>query len=134
MAGRCISVDIYTTAKSVESMMHKSLTLARRHVLGELYNRCDRMTVDVPVYLDNAVGERLGFVDEGSNKYADAFTFHLAEDVCKKLADGQFVYSFDYNFSESSSAALSPKRRRIKLLSIFLTMRKPYEKPVAHAT
>ena len=31
-----------------------------------------------------------------SGKYADAFTFHLSEDVCKRLAGGQFTYSFDY--------------------------------------
>jgi hypothetical protein len=91
------------------------------------------MTAGIPVYLGDAVGERLGFVDESLGKYADAFTFHLSEDVCKKLAGGQFLYSFDYHFSEPSSTASSPGRRRIKLLSVFLTMRKGYDKPVARA-
>ena len=91
------------------------------------------MADGVPVYLNDATGEKLGFVDESLGKYADAFTFHLSEDVCKKLAGGQFIYSFDYHFSESAAAASSPGRRRIKLISIFLTMRKGYEKPVARS-
>ncbi|HYJ91294.1 MAG TPA: hypothetical protein VEV84_08300 [Pyrinomonadaceae bacterium] len=114
-------------------MSYSPLTLSRRHVLGELYARCDRMADGVPVYLNDATGEKLGFVDESLGKYADAFTFHLSEDVCKKLAGGQFIYSFDYHFSESAAAASSPGRRRIKLISIFLTMRKGYEKPVARS-
>jgi hypothetical protein len=111
-------------------MSHSPLTLARRHVLGELYGRCERATKDIPVYLDNTSGERLGHVDECLGKYADAFTFHLSEEYCRRLAGGQFLYSFDYHFSESLSAALTPQRRRIKLISIFLTMRKGYQKPL----
>jgi hypothetical protein len=84
----------------------------------------------VPVYLNDAAGEKLGFADESLGKYADAFTFHLPEEVCKRLAGGQYLYSFDYHFSESAAKAASPARRRIKLISIFLTMRKGYDKPV----
>jgi hypothetical protein len=112
-------------------MSYSPLTLARRHVLGTLYARCERSVKEVPVYLNGTDGEKLGFVDESLGKYADAFTFHLPEDVCKRLAGGQFTYSFDYNqISESGASAITPERRRIKLVSIFLTMRKGYDKPV----
>ena len=111
-------------------MSYSPLTLSRRHVLGSLYVRCDRMTKDVPVYLNDETGERLGFVDESLGRYADAFTFHLPEEVCKRLAGGQFTYSFDYHFSEAASRAHATDHRRIKLISVFLTMRKGYDKPV----
>jgi hypothetical protein len=112
------------------SMVYSPLTLARRHVLGNLYERCDRIDSSVTVYLNDADGEQLGFVDESMGKYADAFTFHLAEEICKRLAGGQFIYSFDYRVAAKSNQ--SPKQR-IKLTSIFLTMRKGYDKPVARA-
>jgi hypothetical protein len=63
-------------------------------------------------------------------KYADAFTFHLSEENCRRLAGGHFTYSFDYHVSETIAAALTPRRRRIRLISIFLTMRKGYQKPI----
>ena len=111
-------------------MSYSPLTLSRRHVLGTLYGRCDRTTKDIPVYLNDVQGEKLGFVDESLGQYADAFTFHLPEDVCKRLAGGQFTYSFDYHFSESASHARVSNNRRIRLVSVFLTMRKGYDKPV----
>jgi hypothetical protein len=111
-------------------MTYSPLTLSRRHVLGTLYGRCERTTKDVPVYLNDTNGERLGYADEGLGKYADAFTFHLSEDNCKRLAGGHFTYSFDYHFSETASSSATPQKRRVRLISIFLTMRKGYEKPV----
>ena len=111
-------------------MSYSPLTLSRRHVLGSLYGRCDRMTKDVPVYLNDVQGEKLGFVDESHGRYADAFTFHLSEEICKRLAGGQFTYSFEYNFSEAASRAPLADKRRVKLVSVFLTMRKGYDKPV----
>ena len=114
-------------------MTYSPLTLSRRHVLGDLYGHCDRTTRDVPVYLNDTNGERLGYVDESLGKYADAFTFHLSEENCKRLAGGQFIYSFDYHFAETIAAALTPRRRRIRLISIFLTMRKGHQKPVPHS-
>ena len=69
-------------------------------------------------------------MDDKSGRYADTFTFHLSEEHCRKLAGGQFVYSFDYHFSESAAAAVTPQRRSVRLNSIILTMRKGYEKPV----
>jgi hypothetical protein len=109
-------------------MAYSPLTLSRRHVLGELYPRCERV-VQVPVYLNELSGERLGFADESLGVYADAFTFHISEENCKKLAGGQFLYSFDYDFANRSDATLPAERRRIKLTSIMLIMRKGYEKP-----
>lgn len=114
--------------------MYSPLTLSRSHVLGQLYARCDRLVKDVSVYLNDEAGEKLGFVNESLGHYADAFTFHLSEENCKKLAGGQFTYSFDYHFSESAAAAASPARRRIRLISIFLTARKGYDKPIARST
>jgi hypothetical protein len=111
-------------------MTHTPLTLSRRHVLGTLYNRCDNSTRIVPVYLNNPNGERLGYVDESMGKYADAFTFHLSEDNCKKLASGQFLYSFDYYFSESAAKSVTASRRRVRLIAIVLTMREGREKPI----
>jgi len=111
-------------------MSYSPLTLSRRHVLGNLYGRCDRTTKDIPVYLNDGQGEKLGFVDESLGQYADAFTFHLSEEVCKRLAGGQFTYSFDYHFSEAASHARVSNNRRIRLVSVFLTMRKGYDKPV----
>ena len=110
-------------------MAYSPLNLSRRHVLGSLYDRCER-GVKIPVYLNDANGEVLGFADESLGKYADAFTFHLSEDHCKKLAGGQFTYSFDYNFADSAKSGKAPDKRTIKLVSIYLTMRKGYEKPV----
>jgi hypothetical protein len=111
--------------------MYSPLTLARRHVLGELYGQCERVIKDVPVYLNDLTGERLGHVDESLGKYADAFTFHLSEENCKKLAGGQFTYSFDCRFTETLTDAVVPRLRRVRLISIFLILRKGYEKPVS---
>lgn len=114
-------------------MTYIPLTLARRHVLGELYGRCERATKELPVYLNDANGERLGHVDESMGKYADAYTFHVPEDVCKKLAGGQYTYSFDFHFSQTILAAATPAKRRISLISIILKMRPGREKPVANS-
>jgi hypothetical protein len=97
-------------------------------VLGTLYARCERLE-NVPVYLNDELGERLGFVDESHGHYADAFTFHVSEENCKKLAGGQFLYSFKYEFAGRADAGVSSERRRVRLTSIFLTMRKGYDKP-----
>lgn len=109
-------------------MSYGPLTLARRHLLGDLYHRCDRSTT-IPVYLNDTEGEMLGYADESLGHYADAITFHLSEENCKKLAGGQFVYSFAYEFNEPARPGLTKSRRRVKLTSILLTARKSYEKP-----
>lgn len=102
-------------------MAFAPLTIARRHVLGDLYSKCDEI-FDVPVYLESDLGERLGFATETYGNYADSVTFHLAEDVCKKLSTGHFTYSFGYDYSEPDAAPV--RGRRIKLNYICLTGRK----------
>jgi len=110
-------------------MAHGPVTLSRRHVLGDLYARCQRLD-SVPVYLNDENGERLGFVDESHGIYADAFTFHISEEYCKKLAEGQLLYSFRYDLANKGRTASVADKRAIKLSSIILTMRKGYTKPV----
>jgi len=101
-------------------MTFSPLAIKRRQVLGDLYAVCDSVE-NVPVYLDNADGENLGFADESLGHYADAYLFHLPEDVCKKLSTGHYIYSFDYDYSDTEATG---RNRRIKLNYIFLTGRK----------
>ena len=102
-------------------MTFSPLALKRRHVLGDLYERCDNI-VSVPVYLNDTEGEILGHADESLGHYADAFLFHLPEDVCKRLSSGHYHYSFNYDYSETD--AIAGKLRRITLTNICLTGRK----------
>ena len=113
-------------------MTYQPLTMARRHVLGDLYSRCEPIQ-DVPVYLNDSTGQLLGHVDESHGKYADAYTFHIADDICKKLAAGHFTYSFEYEFLNETDLAAPSSKRRIQLTSILLIMRKGYEKPVSRS-
>src|SRR2546423_13416192 len=106
-------------------MSYSPLSLSRRHVLGDLYGRCDALTEGVPVFLAGEEPQLLGHVDEALGHYADAFSFHLADDICKKLSAGQFTYSFEYNYSDPLAAS---SRSRVALTSITLNARKVYEK------
>ena len=101
--------------------------LSRRHVLGDFYSRCLPIA-NIPVFLDTAESEMIGYVDEGLGVYADAFRFYLTDELCKKLTMGHFTYSFDYDFADRKDTA-SKNRRRIKLNSITLNSRKGYAKP-----
>jgi len=103
-------------------MSASPLSVARKHVLGDLYADCEPITEQVPVYLAEDQSEMLGHVDEALGKYADAFTFHLADDVCKRLSAGQYTYEFDIE--------RSPKTGRVVLRTVFLVARKNYEKPL----
>lgn len=106
-------------------MIQSPISIARRHVLGDLYNRCDKV-VSVPVYMDGAEDEVAGYVDEGLGEYADAFSFHLPDEICKNLSTGKYIYSFNYNFSEADD--LPASKRRITLTAIRLTLR-PHIEP-----
>ena len=104
--------------------------MSRRHVLGGYYSRCEPV-VSVPVYLEGSDGEMLGYVDQGLGHYADAFSFHLPDDVCKKLSSGYFTFAFDFSYTEATRPVTGS--RRVKLNSISLVARQNYEKPVAKA-
>ena len=75
------------------------LSLSRRHVLGELYDRCEVLAGSIPVYLAGDEPTLLGYADQSLGHYADAFSFHLDPDSCKKLSAGQFGYTFDFKHS-----------------------------------
>lgn len=107
------------------------ISFSRRHVLGDLYGRCDAID-SIPVYLESVEGELLGYVDQGLGHYADAFSFHLDSDVCKKLSTGHFTYAISYGYSENETRVNG--QRRIKLDSICLVGRKGYERPAARST
>lgn len=101
-------------------MTYSPLAIKRRQVLADLYAGCEAVET-VPVHLDNAEGEKIGYVDESLGHYADAFLFHLPEDVCKKLSTGHYLYSFDYDYVDPESTG---RNRPIKLNCIYLTGRK----------
>lgn len=109
-------------------MTSSPVSLSRRHVLGDLYGRCDALKGRVPVYLEGDERELVGHADEGLGRYVDAFSFHVADDICKKLSAGHFTYSFDYRHSDPAE---THSRSRITLRSITLTGRRGYAKPVA---
>jgi len=111
-------------------MTEAILSLSRRHVLGDLYQRCDASREHIPVYLagDDAAPVLVGYADESLGYYADAFSFHLGSDECKKLATGNFTFSIGYEFSRAGE---TNSRGRVKVSSITLTGRKTYDKPVA---
>jgi len=108
-------------------MINTPVTLSRRHVLGDFYSRCESIE-KIPVYLDSADTENIGFVDEGLGVYADAFRFHVSEELSKKLLAGHFTYAFDYDFVDKDKK-LAPNKRRIRLNFILLNSRKGYAKP-----
>ena len=109
-------------------MANGPISMTRRHVLGELYARCDAIVDNVPVYLEGDEHQLLGYVDQSLGHFADAFSFFLEDDVCKKLAAGHFSYSCDYQFSDQ---AQTTSRSRVTLSSITLVSRRGYDKPIA---
>lgn len=79
-------------------MSYSPIAIKRHFVLGDLYDKCETIE-SIPVYMNSKSGELLGYADESLGRYADAFLFHLPEDICKKLSTGHFNYSFDYSYS-----------------------------------
>lgn len=103
-------------------MAFSPLTFSRRHILGDLYNRCEPMIEDIPVYLLGDENELLGHADQPNGRFADTITFHLADDVCKRMSSGQYTFQFDLDHGTQAG--------RVIIRTIFLTARKPYEKPL----
>jgi hypothetical protein len=102
------------------------LTLSRRHVLGDLYDRCEAVTAAIPVYLAGDEPTLLGHADQSLGHYADAFSFHLDTESCKKLSAGQFTCVISYDNADKKANA----KRRIRLTSITLKGREGYAKPI----
>jgi hypothetical protein len=107
-------------------MVYGPLTMARRHILGDLYKKCDHSQI-VPVYMNDADGEVLGHAEEGGGPYADSLTFHMSEENCKLMAGGKFDYSFGTEFSGPERAGGRQQMRRVRLTSILLVLRKGHE-------
>jgi hypothetical protein len=98
-------------------MSYSPLAIKRHYVLGDIYKHCDTVE-SIPVYLNEVSEEALGYVDESLGIYADAFLFHLPEDVCKKLSTGHYNYSFDYD------VLFTDKKKHYKLNCILLIAKK----------
>lgn len=103
-------------------MSFNPLSLSRRHVLGDLYPNCEHVTDNVPVYMLGEENELVGHAAESLGHYADALTFHLTDDICKRLSAGQYTYEFDLDNMDLQG--------RVIVRTIFLKARKPYEKPL----
>ena len=97
-------------------MAYSPLAIKRSQVLGDLYKHCEPIE-NIPVYLNDSAGELLGHADQSLGHYADAFSFHLPEDICKKLSTGHYNYTFDYEVFESEIE----KKNRVRLNHIILT-------------
>lgn len=115
----CVMVEIMTTT---------TLSLSRRHVLGDIHFRCDDVSGSIPVYLaGDAEPVLIGYADQSLGHYSDAISFHLNPEDCKKLSTGNFSFSGTYELSNPHDKG---ERGRVKITSITLTGRKSYEKPV----
>jgi len=102
-------------------MSFEKLSVSRRHVLGQLHGRCEPIDL-VPVFMDTNQGAEVGFADQSLGRYADAFSFHLPADVCKKLSSGQFSFSFGYDVADGYERLRQP---RFRLTHICLTKINP---------
>jgi len=115
-------------------MSYSPLSMSRRHVLGDLYARCEEISESIPVYLTENEPERIGepepevvgHADEGLGHYADALTFHLSDELCKRLSAGHFTYTFEYEFADPRTKG---PRARVRISSISLIARQNYKKP-----
>jgi hypothetical protein len=99
-------------------MQYSPLAIKRRYILGNLADKCDVIN-KIPVYLNDKSGEPIGFADESMGRYADAFLFHLPEDVCKKLSTNGYELEIDYDVSKEDGNA--GKSERLTLNYIILT-------------
>jgi len=103
-------------------MSYSPLAIKRSYVLGDIYKQCEPIE-SIPVYMNSETGELLGYVDESLGHYADAFTFHLSETLCKQLSSSHFDYAFGFEYLEKTDQSVG--RKRIKLTHISLVGKKP---------
>ena|SRR5215212_5889716 len=101
-------------------MTYSPLAIKRRYILGNLAGRCDTVN-KIPVYLNDKSEPPIGFADESLGRYADAFLFHLPEDVCKKLAANG--YDFDVDYEARQREDKTSESGRLILNYIILTSR-----------
>jgi hypothetical protein len=99
-------------------MAYAPIAIKRSRILGDLNDRCEALTDNVPVYLNDETGEPLGHIDESLGRYADAFVFHVPEDICKKLSTDSYQCGLNYDVIRSSGPG--PKIKRYRLNSIVL--------------
>jgi hypothetical protein len=98
-------------------MQYSPLAIKRRYILGNLADKCDTIN-KIPVYLNDKSGEPIGYADESMGRYADAFLFHLPEDICKRLSTNGYDLEIDYDVSNPEDNA---RNERINLNYIILT-------------
>ncbi len=103
-------------------MSYSPLAIKRSYVLGEIYKQCEPIE-KIPVYMTSETGELLGHVDESLGHYADAFTFHLSETLCKQLSASHFDFAFGFDYLEKTDQTVG--RKRIKLNHVLLVGKKP---------
>ena len=105
------------------------VSLSRRHVLGDLYGKCGPLADEVPVYLSETDAEPTlkGHVDQSLGHFADAFSFHIPDEMCKDLTAGRFTFSFQY---EKPVLVADEPQQPFTIVSITLVTRKSYTKPV----
>jgi hypothetical protein len=101
-------------------MQFSPLAIKRRYILGSLAEKCETVN-EIPVYLNDKSAPPIGFADESLGRYADAFLFHLPEDVCKRLATNGYDLDVDYEVYQPGGQ--TKKSERLKLNHIILTSR-----------
>ena len=102
-------------------MNYSPLAIKRSHILGKIYKQCDPIE-SIPVYLNDKSGELLGYADESLGRYADAFSFHLSEAICKQLSTSHYDFAFGFEYSDLASQNVN--KSRIKLNHILLIGKK----------
>src|SRR3982750_241380 len=102
-------------------MSIETVSFARRYVLGDLHGRCDVIDL-VPVFFEDDPSTEIGFVDQSLGPYADAFSFHLPADVCKKLSAGYYRFSLGLERGTPTATASKP---RAKLICVYLMSTAP---------
>jgi hypothetical protein len=55
-------------------------------------------------------------------RYADAYSFHLPTDVCKKLSAGHYKFSLTFAHDEPANGI---RRRRVRLTQVYLKSSEP---------
>lgn len=85
------------------------------------------MTEQVPVYLDGEDRVLLGHANEQLGVFADAISFFLSDENCKKLASGTFRFSVEYDISATEN---NENNRQVVVTSITLVAPQNYVKPI----